>query len=129
MGGGYGRMGAMPHQVGVELEANGDRIQEHTQLRNDAQKGGNRARQEEGGSVRSEERWPQHNAGDHFANDRRLPQVGTALGQEQPGNNHSAQGKEDVQEHVGSGACGIGNRVRSERRRRNQGYPIATCLV
>ena len=48
-------MGAMPHQVGVELESNGEHIQQHTQLRNDAQKGGHRARQKEGGSVRSEE--------------------------------------------------------------------------
>ena len=30
-----------------------------------------------------------------------------------------------MQEHVGSGAGGMGNRGRSEHRRRNQGYPIA----
>jgi hypothetical protein len=84
MGDGHGRMGAMPYQVGVELESDGEHIQEHAQLRNDAQKGGHRARQEDGRGFRSEERRPQHNTGDHFANDWRLPQVGTALGEDQP---------------------------------------------
>ena len=39
MGDGHGRVGAMPHQVRMEIEANGEHIQEHAQLRDDAQKG------------------------------------------------------------------------------------------
>ena len=32
MGDGHGRVGAMPHQVRMEIEANGEHIQEHAQL-------------------------------------------------------------------------------------------------
>jgi hypothetical protein len=88
-------MGAVLEPSDIELQPDGEHVQDH------AQEGGDLGRQGRCGHFRPEQRRPQYNAGDHLPDHRRLAQIGKELGQDLPDADDRCERHEDAQQGAG----------------------------
>ena len=124
MRGGHCGMHAVCEQADIEFQPDQEHIQDDAELRDQAQEGGDRGRQDPPGELRAEQRGPEQNAGDHLPDHGRLAQIGKELGQELPGDDNGRERHEDVQDDRGRLGGHFGERCDGSRRRGHQHLTI-----
>ena len=114
-------MGALAEDRRVQLEADEEHVEDHTDLGEDAEVRGDQRRQEErrdAGRDEAEERRAEQDPGHHLADHGRLPEVLEERAEDAGGDDDHCEGHQHVQQRVDLLAAGDGPERRRARRRR-----------